>query len=334
MTVKNFKCSNEDCPVAVTGKCVLSHDPVESCENAVVEQVVSKGSITQITAAGAQATVYHGQEMGWQQASGLFAARYGHLIGVLGESGTGKTCLLAAMYLLASCGDLRPKYEFAGSLTLPGFENRLRNLRQWSGSSLPHQIVDHTRLSDSRQAGLLHLAFRQPGRDLDPNDLIFTDLPGEMTTDAANLADKARELGFLRRADGLIVAISAPDLFADGSKNSKVQFARMLLHRLRNIIKVDMDLPITFAFTRCHETGRQIPKAAYQIMAAAQEIGFTDVSFLMIASFSDKEGVPSGMGVSDLLDRLLQRRTQSQPMPIRRISTDDRMISRYQNLNA
>lgn len=327
--MNKFTCSNPDCTVAVTGKCVLLHDPVESCENAIVRIAPAKTPLAQSGERHALATVYNGMEMGWQQISTLMAERYGHVIGVLGETNAGKTSLLSALYLLASCGDFRPNYVFAGSFTLPGFENRLRNLRKWSGRQLPVQIVDHTTASTERAAGLLHLAFQQRGRKEEIQDLFFTDLPGEVTTEAAMSAEKAKQLAFLKRADCIVIAISGPDLHSDALKNSKVQFTRMLLQRLRNPAGVDPETPVVFAITRCDISGRKVPKAIYQIINAAEQIGFTDVSFQLIASFSDQEGVPSGMGLSSLLVKLLEHPMQAVPYPEAPGEPGNRMIARF-----
>ena len=257
--------------------------------------------------------IHHGGELGWQQASAILAARYGHLIGVLGATGTGKTCLLSSLYLLASCGELRPSFLFAGSATLPGFESRLRLLRKWSGSQLPDQIVDHTILADDRQPGLLHLALMQttPGRVL--RELLFTDLPGEWTTDLVKYADKAERLRFLRRADALLIALPSPQLTAPDTRNSQILFGRMLLQRLRDDVGVDLNLPVVLTITRCDKMGATVPPAIYQLVEAAHQLGFLNVSHLPIAAFSDRSDVPSGMGVASLLDTLLQPRFQLIP---------------------
>src|ERR1700734_830147 len=130
--MSKYSCQKTDCTVAVTGKCLLSHVPVETCPHVAID---AKDSVKQpperSTTASPNELVYHGNELGLQQVSDLLAARYGHVIGVLGGYGTGKTCLLCSLYLLASCGDLRPTRLFAGSVTLPGYESRLRLLRKW-----------------------------------------------------------------------------------------------------------------------------------------------------------------------------------------------------------
>ncbi len=325
--MSKYTCSNTDCTVAVTDKCLLSHVPIEVCPNVRVGGVgAADDKLAQTSPARPTTTVHHGNELGLQQASALLAARYGHLIGVLGAYGTGKTCLLSSLYLLASCGELRPSFLFAGSATLPGFESRLRLLRKWSGSQLPEQIVDHTILADERQPGLLHLVLLQTTPVLVLRELFFTDLPGEWTTDLVKRADKAERLSFLRRADALLITLPSPLLLE--SRNSQILFGRMLLQRLRDAVGVDPGLPVVLTITRCDKTGATVPPAIYQLVEFARELGFLNVSHLPVAAFSDRPDVPSGMGVASLLDTLLQARAQ--PLPEASSAFDDsRMFARY-----
>jgi len=325
--VSKYACSNTDCTVAVTDKCLLSHVPIETCPNVqlgvIAESEPPPGKNADVT------TVFHGNELGFQQASVLLAARYGHLIGVLGAYGTGKTCLLSSMYLLASCGELRPTFLFAGSATLPGFEGRLRLLRKWSGTGLPDQIMDHTVMADPRQPGLLHLGLLQtkPVRVL--RNFFFTDLPGEWTTDLIKHIDAAERLRFLRRADALVIALPAPLLLAVESRNSQVQLGRMLLQRLREAVGIDRGLPVIFAITRCDQTGPEVPPAVYKVVEAARDLGFPNVSHLPVAAFSDRRDVPSGLGVASLLETLVQGVPQDFPQPSR-VRRGSRMFARYQ----
>lgn len=322
-----YSCSVPDCTVAITEKCLLSHVPVESCPN-VRTAGTTEDTRTQPSSARATVTVYPGNELGLQQATALMSARYCSLVGVLGAFGTGKTCLLSSLYLLASRGDLRPSFLFAGSVTLPGFESRLRLLRNWVGNQLPEQIVDHTILTDPRQPGLLHLAVTQttPVRSL--HDIFFTDLPGEWTTDLIKRAETAERLRFLRRADAILITLPAPLLLAPGSRNSQIQSGRMLLQRLRDSIGIDLDLPLVLAITRCDETGPTIPPAIYQLVEAGRQLGFLHISHLPVAAFSDRPGVPSGLGVASVLETLLQdgsKSTYSDPP----LALGTRMFARY-----
>jgi Double-GTPase 2 len=176
-------CTLPDCPVAVTGKCLKSHSPVESCPHLAPDQPVGN-PVTPAEQPTTNATriVYPGNELGLDQAAEIMSARYTHLIGLLGESDTGKTCMLCSLYLLASCGQLAPEHRFAGSVTLVGYESRLRNYRKWPGPLLPERITPHTELAHPRVPGFLHLALSAVPRAPRVYEMLFTDLPGEWTS--------------------------------------------------------------------------------------------------------------------------------------------------------
>lgn len=311
--MSKYSCQKTDCTVAVTGKCLLSHVPVETCLHAVVNSSVLSNQEPEKSKTTFPATlIHHGNELGPQQASELFAARYGHLIGVLGAYSSGKTCLLCSLYLLASCGDLRPTRLFAGSMTLPGFESRLRLLRKWVGPGLPDKIVDHTHIADPRQPGLLHLALMETSPAQVLRDFFFTDLPGEWTTDLIKRADVADRFRFLTRADGLVICLPSPQLLAPETRHSQSQSARILLQRLHDAVGVAPTIPVVFAITRCDLSGVTVPPAVYEIVEFARELGFSNVSHMPVAAFSDRADVPSGMGIAELLDALLPSPPQSE----------------------
>lgn len=325
-----YACAKTDCTVAITGKCLLSHVPVETCPHVRVSQADAvEQKEEQPRPVFPTRLVYPGNELGLTQVSELLASRYGHLIGVLGAFDTGKTCLLCSMYLCASCGDLSPARLFAGSMTLYGFESRLRLLRRWGGTGLPDKIVDHTSLlGDPRQPGFVHIALRQTTPVPALRDLFFTDLPGEWTTDLIKRADVAERFRFLGRADGLVITVKAPELLAPETRNSQIQSARMLMQRLRDSVGIVPVIPIIFAITRCDIAGAVVPPAVYEVVEFARELGFCNVSHMPVASFSERAGVPSGMGIASLLDALLRVAVEIPPEPPSP-SDGSRMFARF-----
>jgi hypothetical protein len=212
-------------------------------------------------------------------------------------------------------------------MTLPGFENRLRLLRKWSGPGLPEKIVDHTILADPRQPSFLHLSLLQ---DSAVRDLFFTDLPGEWTTDLIKRADVADRFRFLKRADALIITLQASLFLGKETRNSQTQSARILLQRLRDNVRIETNIPIILAITRCDITGATVPPAIYSVIDFASELGFGNVSHIPVASFSNRPDVPSGMGVASLVDAVLSPTIQS-PSPFVSSFHESRMFARFQS---
>jgi len=274
-------------------------------------------------------TLSVGNELGTHQLSTLMAQRYGTVVGVLGETGTGKTCLLSALYLLASIGELRASLTFGGSSTLVGFEQRLRLLRAWEGAGLPDQIVEHTVLADPRRPGFVHLAFvdANPAKTY---DLFFSDLPGEWTTDLIKRASTATRFSFLRRADVVLIAVQASSLLRPEKRHNELQNCRILLQRLSGAVGVDRQIPIVFAITRCDLTGPSLPPAAYELAAASQEFGFANTAIVPVAAFSEREDVPSGFGLGDLMAAILGApREDAAVRPDDVVVREGRMFARF-----
>jgi hypothetical protein len=312
-------CALAECPVAVTGKCLKSHSPVESCPNLAVSPSDEPSPVEALEQkANVNRTVYPGHELGFDQAAEIMAAGYTHMIGVLGEAGTGKTCMLCSLYLLASCGELAPEHRFARSLTLRGFESRLRDYRAWAGPLLPDRITAHTELAHPRVPGFLHLAVRRGPKMPSVHDLLFTDLPGEWTSSLIKNTRSLERLRFLRRADALVIAFRADQLGDARTRHSQLQTARVLFQRLRDSVEIGLNTPIVLAVTRCDLSNGKLPDAGYEIASTAQDLNFTDVATIAVASFSSTEGVPSGLGIGNLLGTVLKpaiERDDVEPRP-------------------
>lgn len=311
-------CEKQDCTVAVTGTCLLAHSPPTTCPHygeggTAIPEVLQPLPTTVVQ------QVYSGLELGTQEAAELMASRYGHLAAVLGDTDAGKTCFLCAMYLLASCRELHPHFAFAGSRTLPGFEARLRLIRNWDRTDLPQKIVDHTFLKDPRRPGLLHLVLREhvTGRTL---DLFFTDLPGEWSQQVVEHTSYADRLTFLRRADSIIIAFDTGLLRQAETRHVQLQWGRLLLQRLLDAVKVAPDVPLVLMLTKCDLYGSDIPEYGLRLQEVASSLGFTSTRLVPVASFSSRPNeIASGTGIATVLDTIaagvldLSRRPQTPP---------------------
>lgn len=298
-------CQIKECPVALTGKCVKSHSPIEECPHLVksdtpVASATPPSTVTQPT----WRPVYPGHELGLEQASSVMSARFTNLIGVLGETDAGKTCMLCSLYLLASCSQLAPAYRFAGSQTLLGFESRLRIYRDWPTGTLPDRITAHTEHAHPRAPGFLHLVLASDQKSPAASDFLFTDLPGEWTSDLVKSVRGSSRLMFLQRANGLVFAFRADQISSKENRYSQLQSARMIFQRIKDTIGVRPEVPIAVAITRCDLTDGKVPQFSFEISATAQELGFLNIATIGIASFSANPNVPSGLGIGDLLKAL------------------------------
>lgn len=317
-------CKKAGCTVADTGICLMSHAaPDKQCPNfqpataiASPESAVTVGSAAprpdgSLPRASDVIRRFHtGLELGTEDAITVSRASYCHLIGILGASDAGKTCFLLSLYLMASRGAMPNGYRFAGSLTLKGFEDRARRIRSWKAGPLPSQLADHTTLSDSRQAALLHLALRKRGNLGRRIDLMLTDLPGEWSTTLVDRVATANRFHFLKRADGIIIVVDGPSLVSP-RRHVEVQRTKHLLERLVSDVGVDPTVPLTILLTKGDEIVMKRPDAASELIQHSQSLGFKPEAVMSAAFSRTPDAVPNGTGVFEALERLFTFRSDT-----------------------
>jgi GTPase SAR1 family protein len=247
-----------------------------------------------------------GLELGTDDIAELTRARYCHLIGVLGAWDAGKTCFLLSLYLMASGNSLPGDYLCAGSLTLKGFEERARRIRNWdSATPLPEQLADHTSLADPRQPALLHLALRERGGDRQRYDLLLTDLPGEWSKSLVDRAATAGRFDFLKRADGIIVVVDGPAL-ASERRHVEVQRTKHLMDRLIHSVRVDASVPLTLLLTKCDRISMKQPEAVAELVEHCKQLGFEPRAVLSAAFSNKPQTVPNGAGVFEAIQGVIK----------------------------
>jgi hypothetical protein len=318
--VPSGRCDNPNCTVLTTGNCLLSHPRLEECPHfsagdvAAIDAPDAVEPVESVEEESATTTkagrIFHlGNELGAEDALDIMRARYTHLIGVLGSTEAGKTCLLSSLYLLASAGALPPPYQFCGSLTLQAFEDRARRLREWGNSTLPDQLADRTVFADPRRPGLLHLAVQKNGVDGQSvrEDLLVTDLPGEWTENLVAHAANAKSFEFLRRADGIILVVDGTILMSD-SRHVELQRMRNFSERLAREVGINRDTPFVLLVSKADEIGMQEPPDLRTLRDHISGLGFP-VSVVIAAAFSRRpKEVKSGTGVFEAFDTILSHR--------------------------
>lgn len=302
-------CSQTGCTVGDTGTCLLSFDNLSECPHAVLDgerpepSAGGEESATPSADAAVEPVIgrrFHaGLELGTEDAAEVMRANYTDVVGILGASDAGKTCLLLSLYIMAAQGGLEPSFSFAGSRTLRGFELRARRLREWREAPLPEQLADHTILSDPRRPALLHLALRPLSDDAGALNLLLPDLPGEWTSNLIDRASGAERFGFLRRADRILLVLDGPILMGP-SRHAEVQRARHLLDRLVEAVEVDTSVPLFLVVSKGDRIDLNRPEALDPIEAHAQSCGFAPMVAMTAAFSVDPTAVPHGTGVKDL----------------------------------
>jgi hypothetical protein len=299
--------------VAVTGTCLLLNTPPETCPNATFPETDEKQAPADAVAPVDQSPgeevgriFFSGFELGTSDAAEIMRANYGTVIAVLGQYDTGKTCFLASLYLMTACRGIGDGLGFAGSLTLNGFEARARRLREWKDGALPKQLVDHTVLADPRKPAIVHLGLREQSGDRRRYDLLITDLPGEWSTDLIKDAGAADRFAFLKRADGIVIALDGP-ILNSSERHAAAHSAKLLISRLADTLNVDRSLPFILMVTKADEVGMQVPSIVASIQEHAVQAGFSPRVIPVAAISRTPTLVKSGTGIMEVIEHVLGR---------------------------
>lgn len=225
----------------------------------------------------------------------LSASRYCHTVGILGAPDSGKTALLASLYLLLA-HDRLAGYAFADSKTLMGFEEISKGARRWNNGCLPEQLTTHTQMADERIPGFLHLRLRATNQGR-VADFLIPDLPGEWTD---SLIDEARtdRWAFLESADVLWLMVDGRGL-TNGQHLLKLHRLTLLLNRLQSLLTSPYP-PVFLVVTRRDVV--DVPQDILDRMKElAEERGF-EVAVHLVASFASKDSqFQPGQGVEPLI---------------------------------
>ena len=294
-------CNQENCTVLETGTCLLDNEP-ETCpyRDSEMDDPSEFGDKSHLSGADdtahGRATLPTSQARTPNQAQEMMGNHYFRLIGILGEPDAGKTAALVSLYLLAARGRL-DGFSFANSRTLMAFHEISRGACQWNEGQLPEQLTTHTKLTDERTAGLIHI------RLLSTNgqravDLLFPDLPGEWTT---ALADRNRvdRLEFIRRGDVIWLVVDGRQLCASESRQLAVHRTKLIFQRLGTLLVPNT--PVILVITR-RDQGEPDQQVLARLRADAVQYGLS-LDIVVIASFSDTDSVEPGDGISELISK-------------------------------
>lgn len=148
-----------------------------------------------------------GKELNESAALNLASSRPVQWIVLAGPSDSGKTTLLTSLYELFQWRKVEG-YTFAGSLTLPAFEERCYLSRRDSENPVPHT---RRTLYEGPNPLYLHLRIRSTEGLRPFRDILCTDVSGEMFEHARDSTAECKELIFLKRANHFL-------LFLDSAK--------------------------------------------------------------------------------------------------------------------
>lgn len=150
--------------------------------------------------------IHTGKSLVLQEVSAILARSFARVVILAGDAESGKSTLLATLYEQFQRGAFGD-FEFAGSMTLHGFEERIHDSRIASFRQRPTT----PRTSHHDGVRFLHLRIRDPKRSI-PTDLLISDLAGELFDDLRSSTAACHQFSAFRRADCFVSVVDGEAL--------------------------------------------------------------------------------------------------------------------------
>jgi hypothetical protein len=187
-----------------------------------------------------------GKELSETAAIALAASRPIHWIVLAGPIDSGKTTLLASLYELLQWAPV-DGFAFAGSNTLPAFEERCFLSRRNSGNEEPDTERTSYKGPDPQY---LHLRVRSVEGLRPFVDFLFTDVSGELFEHACNSTAECKEMLFLKRASNLLVLLDSEKAVQRDNRWAVVEEARQLLRSCVDSEMIAPDCAVNIVWSR------------------------------------------------------------------------------------
>jgi hypothetical protein len=232
----------------------------------------------------------------------ITSANLTHVILIAGAVASGKTTLIASIFHRFQLGPFAG-YLFAGSDTLPGFDERCCLARTASGIS----NADTERTKPGVDRIFLHLRVRAKDKDALIKNMLIVDLSGEHYKDAKDSIDECRRLSLIRRADHFVMLLDGEKLLQPDRRQSAKNDAIMLLRSCLDAGQLGPRSLVDVLFSKwdlIQTNKEQTESVAYinQVEASIKnqfETSFGRLRFFRIAAMKEKGSLPIGYGIKE-----------------------------------
>jgi len=241
-------CAREDCTVVEDGKCLegLSleecphvnfkaksptssngHEPrsPEGASHSSKESVAGKEKARDVERGGVN--LHDGTSLSLSETRTITTSALARIVVLAGMAESGKTTLLACLSEMYQRGPYAG-HVFAGSRTLPAFEKRCHLARVRSN----REEADTPRTPRDEGAKFVHLRLREKNLSSPPQEVLLSDIHGELFQSVRDSSTEAQRLEFLNRTDHFALLVDGAKLLDPAQRASAQAGARGILRRL------------------------------------------------------------------------------------------------------
>lgn len=211
------------------------------------------------------------------------------LIAVVGSVGSGKTTLVASLFLRFQQGEFAG-FSFAGSKTLVGFEQRCFESMAISGRNHP----DTERTSLNAKDNFLHLELLSTSVSSTVQHVLFYDVTGEQYDDAMNSRSAAASLKFIANADVVLFLVDGEKIVNKKTRQLEPFDCSRLLEMLIETNKLGSKSNVTILFSKSdlfENADLEFLESFERQISERYRASFKSLKFSKIAARPLQEGV-------------------------------------------
>jgi hypothetical protein len=235
------------------------------------------------------------------------AASLTRLVLIAGEAESGKTTLLSTIYEKFNEAPFA-NLLFAGSSTLVGWEQRCHLSRVASGAEKAE-----TERTQGLNQRLLHLRVREQNLKEPVQDILFTDLSGEVFKLIRDSTSECQRLGMLKRADHIVLMLDGKKIANSATRHEALNNGMALLRSCvdARMIGPQSFVDVVFSKYDLVKAGADGTMAFLQFakerITSRFEGGLGRLRFHNVAARPESaSGIDFGFGIADLLSAWVQ----------------------------
>jgi GTPase SAR1 family protein len=319
-TKKNI-CSNPECNITETGKCVEGFPDLADCPYYGKELKETKAALNE-DAASSSTHLSTGDALNIEQANKVLSKYSTKVIAVVGPVNSGKTTLISSLYDVFQKGSFKG-YSFTGSRTIPAFERMCHLARAVSNRSLPS--VERT----SRSSGLKFFHLGLSNTNTNKVELLLSDRSGEDYESATDKTEFCSELKELVRADLVLILVDGKNISDRKLRQSVVTRIKLLLQALFEGGMIDAKHRIGIVLTKydlvkSDENNGGSSDSIFESLSDWINENFSEkfmeIFSIKIAARPESNEMEAGYGLDGLFNRCFQEKVILKHQVLRKVS--------------